>query len=460
MDSCVLACKSGFQRQTVALFRILLWTLCVGLLLLGTARAENEVLGLRLGVHPDKSRIVLDLSDEVPYALFTLADPYRLVIDLPQVEWSAKTRSASSSVGLISGYRFGLFQQGNSRLVLDLKGPALVKAVYFLPQKEEKSGKKDPTRLVIDLVAASRDAFLKSVATPRAVLAPPQQPFKLVPPPSAGTLPRGKPSTPLTPATPKEALAMLAPPPPQVMAPEMPPPKPGKPQLKVSRAHTVVIDAGHGGVDPGAISSDGNYEKAITLDVAKRLKVLLGATGRYRVLMTRENDVFVRLGERVATARDSGAELFISVHADTIDLPKLRGASVYTLSEQASDKEAEALAAKENSSDMIAGLNISGETDEIVKSILIDLAQRETMNKSVRFAKLLLPELGQTGALLKNSHRFAGFRVLKAPDVPSVLVELGLLSNPRDAKILTSNSGRHQLATAIKQAVDAYFRDQ
>lgn len=421
-----------------------------------------EVRGLRLGEHPEKSRIVLDISKNVAYSLATLADPYRIVIDLPDVEWTAARRSASTSVGLITGYRFGLFQPGNSRLVLDLSGPAKVKAAYFLPAVGE-AGKNGATRLVIDIISTDRSSFLASSKPLPPRRAPSgtgpsaePTPHKLIlKPPSRGS------EGPIVAMTLPPA-AIIAPRPERAPAErDLPPaPKPGKPQLKIPPVRTVVVDAGHGGVDPGAITNSGVFEKGITLDVARRLGVLLGATGRYRVLLTRDRDIFVRLAERVAKARDSSADLFISIHADSIDLPNLRGASVYTLSEQASDKEAEALADKENSSDLIAGLNIGDETDEIVRSILIDLAQRETMNKSVKFAKLLLPELRREGALLKNSHRFAGFRVLKAPDVPSVLVELGLLSNRYDAQLLTTNPGRQKLAGAIKRAVDFYFRDQ
>jgi N-acetylmuramoyl-L-alanine amidase len=236
--------------------------------------------------------------------------------------------------------------------------------------------------------------------------------------------------------------------------------KPLEPYVNVKKApRIIVIDAGHGGVDPGAITANGVYEKSIVLDTSKRLQAVLSKDVRYKVVMTRDSDVFVRLSDRVQIARNSRASLFVSIHADALATRKVRGASVYTLSEQASDKEAELLAAKENNSDMIAGIGIGDETDELVKSILIDLAQRETTNKSVHFAKLLLPELNDVGALLKNSHRYAGFRVLKAPDVPSVLIELGLLSNNTDARILTSSAGRQKLAEALKQAIDTYFRN-
>ncbi len=448
-----------------------LWlALCIAgycLLYGGAALAADSIHGLRLGDHSDKTRIVLDLSARLPYSLFTLADPYRIVIDLPEVEWSATTRSANSNAGLVSGYRFGLFQPGNSRFVLDLQHPAKVTNIFFMAGTKTPSGATSKaSRLVIDIERTDRNTFLKTAG------------FKLRTGPSVAAKPRTAPQSPApTPRQPHVApveadtiIATLVPPPNprRIYAPPATGPMavPGAtikqhPPSGVSpeRPRTIVIDAGHGGVDPGAITAKGIYEKDIVLDTARRLQTLLNRDKRYKVLMTRDSDVFVRLGDRVQIARESYADLFISVHADALLTRKVRGASVYTLSEQASDKEAELLAAKENNSDMIAGIGIGDETDELVKSILIDLAQRETTNKSVHFAKLLLPELSNAGALLKNSHRYAGFRVLKAPDVPSVLVELGLLSNTTDAQVLTSKSGRQRLAEALKQAIDTYFRN-
>ena len=218
----------------------------------------------------------------------------------------------------------------------------------------------------------------------------------------------------------------------------------------------IVIDAGHGGVDPGAISRSGIYEKTLALSYAKELKRQIEASGRYRVQMTRESDVFIRLRDRVAYAQDSGAGLFISLHANTHRKRDLRGAAVYTLSEKASDAEAAALAAKENKADAIAGIDLSDQP-EVVSKILIDLAQRETMNQSKKFANTLVNQLRTAGSVLRNTHRSAGFAVLKSPIVPSVLVEVGYLSNKAEEKLLRSEAHRRKVSRAILMAIDGYF---
>ncbi len=218
----------------------------------------------------------------------------------------------------------------------------------------------------------------------------------------------------------------------------------------------VAIDPGHGGQDPGAISLGGDYEKRITLAIARALREELAALGRYKVVFTRNNDSFIRLRDRIAIARAAGADIFVSLHADTISNDAVRGLSVYTLSERASDAEAAALAERENKVDLIAGVKLAGETPE-VSNILIDLIQRETMNNSARFASLLVEELQQQTTLLPRTHRFAGFAVLKAPDVPSVLVELGYLSNESDERLLLSRPHRQKLARGIARAIDRYF---
>lgn len=457
----------------------MLWVVGLCLLMNGAVQAGESIQGLRLDDNSNKTRIVLDLSDRLPYSFFTLADPYRVVIDLPEVEWSARSRSANSNAGLVSGYRFGLFQSGNSRFVLDLQQPGKITNAFYRDTVTGTGRTKSRTsQLVIDLVRTERESFLKTAGfkgrtTPSVTAKLPASSPVAVPsmpgvkPPASTTMPKAPYVGAETDA--KTNIAAFLPPPnprrahPPVtedIRPSPPAVKPASPAgVTLKPVRVIVIDAGHGGVDPGAITANGVYEKTIVLDTARRLQALLSRDGRYKVLMTRDSDVFVRLGDRVQIARNSEADLFISVHADALLTRKVRGASVYTLSEQASDKEAELLAAKENNSDMIAGIGIGDETDELVKTILIDLAQRETTNKSVYFAKLLLPELSDAGALLKNSHRYAGFRVLKAPDVPSVLVELGLLSNNTDARVLTSTAGRQRLAEALKQAIETYFRN-
>lgn len=218
----------------------------------------------------------------------------------------------------------------------------------------------------------------------------------------------------------------------------------------------VVIDPGHGGVDPGAIGVSGIYEKYITLAVARELKAALEKNGRYKVYLTRDRDIFIRLRDRVAIGRQYNADLFISLHADSVANPQLKGLSVYTLSQNASDSEAQALADKENKADLIAGIDLSHESAEIA-NILIDLAQRETMNRSAGFAGGVVDEVGRETSLLGNTHRFAGFAVLKAPDVPSVLIELGYLSNDTEERNLRQPEYRGKLAKGISRAVDRFF---
>ncbi len=218
----------------------------------------------------------------------------------------------------------------------------------------------------------------------------------------------------------------------------------------------IVIDPGHGGVDPGATGVSGTYEKHITLAMARELKTMLERNGRYRVHLTRDRDVFIRLRERIAIARAQGADLFISLHADAVQNPQIRGLSVYTLSRNASDSEAQALAEKENKADLIAGIDLTHESADVA-NILIDLAQRETMNRSAGFATELVDEVGQEMDLLGNTHRFAGFAVLKAPDVPAVLVEMGYLSNESEEKMLRQPQYRARLAKSVSKAVERFF---
>jgi N-acetylmuramoyl-L-alanine amidase len=220
----------------------------------------------------------------------------------------------------------------------------------------------------------------------------------------------------------------------------------------------IVIDPGHGGADPGTVGLQGTLEKTITLLFSRELKNKLEATGRYSVVLTRSGDTFQRLRDRVEIARRAKGDLFLSVHADSLPDPTVRGASVYTLSDQASDQAAEALAAKENKADVIAGVDLTNE-NPLVASILIDLAQRETMNLSATFARHLVEEMAEPARILRKSHRFAGFAVLKAPDVPSVLVELGYLSNPDEERLLLQGEYRRRLAEAVARAIDRWFAE-
>ncbi|MGC2415173.1 MAG: N-acetylmuramoyl-L-alanine amidase, partial [Stellaceae bacterium] len=216
------------------------------------------------------------------------------------------------------------------------------------------------------------------------------------------------------------------------------------------------LDPGHGGVDPGAISPRGVYEKDLTLPTARELARQLEVTGRYRTLLTRRGDRFVSLRERVARARANRAELFLSIHADALPDSAMRGLSVYTLSNEASDRVTAALATRENKDDFIAGVHLSDQPRQI-GAILLDLARRQTDNSSLILARTIVEELGRTVLLLDRPHRAAGFAVLTAPDMPSALVELGCLSNPRDERLLQQRTYRQHLAHGLARAIDDYF---
>ncbi|MEO9903229.1 MAG: N-acetylmuramoyl-L-alanine amidase [Nisaea sp.] len=375
---------------------------------------DGTVEDIRIGQHPDKIRFVMDLSRPLDFKVFSLANPYRVVIDLPEVTFSRDAHPESRRPKAIKGFRFGLFRPGTSRVVIDTSHPYSIAAAFSLPAK----GKQSP-RIVLDLKPSTRAAFLKESAKSVAAAQAARRPILTAPKPAA-------------------------------------PPLLTRPQRRANEKVLVAIDAGHGGVDPGAIGVSGVYEKQIVLNAARILKSELERTGRYKVVLTRDRDVFLRLRERIAIARRAGADLFVSLHADSIPNRKLRGASIYTLSEKASDKEANQLAENENKSDIIAGMDFGTETPEVT-SILIDLAQRETMNHSARFAGMLVREMRGEVKLLKTAHRFAGFAVLKAPDIPSVLVELGFLSNNHDEKLLRSNAHLKRVAGALRRSIDNYF---
>ncbi len=385
-----------------------LFVLILLLVAVPPASAQPSVTAVRIGDHPDKTRFVIELSEEPRYRVFTLADPFRVVIDLPELEWKPPTGAIGSGNRLVTAMRFGLFAPGTSRVVLDLNRPTQLRRVFLMSPSGGYA-----YRLVLDMVAVGRATYF---ADRRAA-------------PFASRIPLEPPRT-----------ALLA------------PPKP-----KIDARPTIVIDPGHGGVDPGARSRRGLEEKRIALDYARELKRQLEATRRFRVVLTRDRDVFVRLLDRVETAQRLHGDLSISLHANNHKSRKIRGVSIYTLSEKSSDQEAEALAAKENKADIIAGIDLSEQT-EAVSKILIDLAQRETMNLSKQFANTMVGKVGKVAKLLGNTHRFAGFAVLKSPIVPSVLVEIGYLSNPTEERLLRSAKHRAKLTASIVKAIEAYFR--
>lgn len=450
-------------RHIWGVFKVLRWALAVFSLTLGFTTstpvwaAEAVVTDIRVGTHGSATRIVFELTKQVSFSTFMLANSYRIVIDLPEVGWRLPPRPLPAATGVFRKLRYGLFKPGNSRVVLDLLSPAAITQTFILGPD---GGRR--YRLILDLTPSTRKAFLSQIG-PRPIRitsaqpAPNPSPSALVPPPVAKVK---TPRMPVSGGSPQKPVLVKRQDPTGLVAVAKASPfrlAPRKPEVnRPGKKHVIVIDPGHGGVDPGTIGLSSTYEKHVTMLMARELKRQFQRTGRFKIRMTHDRDIFVSLRDRVQIARDVNAELFISIHADAVKNRKIRGPSVYTLSETASDKEAAELAYKENKADLIAGVDLTHETPEVT-NILIDLAQRESMNQSARFAAMLVTELRRRTTVLRNTHRFAGFAVLKAPDVPSVLLELGFLSNPNDERALRSRHYRSTLATAVVKAADAYF---
>jgi N-acetylmuramoyl-L-alanine amidase len=360
---------------------------------------------VRLGGDEAQTRFIMDISQKIDLHVFTLADPYRIVVDIPQITFQLPQKAGETGRGLIKAFRFGLVMPGGSRIVFDLIKPARVEKAFVID-----AANGAPARLVLDLAAIDRESFLRKVA-----------------------------------AEEKASSAVPAP--------------PHEPQAAASDSRPlVVLDPGHGGIDTGTKGPGGEEEKDIVLDFAKRLRERVEALGKYRVLMTRSDDTFVPLADRVRIARDAGASLFISIHADWLSHKEgdAQGATIYTLSETASDPAAARLAEEENRADVIAGVDLKDEPDDVA-GILIDLAQRETKTFSVQFAHKLEGAMASATRMHKQPLKSAGFRVLRAPDVPSVLVELGYVSNKDDLQSLLSDTWRDHTAGSIAAAIDGYF---
>jgi len=384
--------------------------------IVGTIAAPNFPVAsdARLAGDGKQTRFILDLDRPIQFRAFALADPYRVVVDIPQVNFKLAAGTGTAGRGLVKAFRYGLVMPGGSRIVFDLTGPAKVAKSYVL---EAANGQ--PPRLVLELEEVDRTAFVQ-------LLAPENRPE-------------------LRPAI-ADANAAVGP----VEAS-------AKPTQAPDTRPLIVIDPGHGGIDNGT-QAHGEMEKNLVLGFGLALRDRIEKSGKYRVVMTRTDDTFIPLNDRVKVARTLSAALFVSIHADA--LPKregdAQGATIYTLSDKASDAEAERLAEAENKSDAIGGVNLTDEPTEVA-DILIDLAQRETKTFSNRFARLLMAEMKTTVRMHKHPLKSAGFRVLKAPDVPSVLVELGYVSNKGDLQLLVSENWRNKTVASMTQAIDAFF---
>jgi N-acetylmuramoyl-L-alanine amidase len=371
-----------------------------------------DITAARLESGPDTAKLTFDLSRAVETSAFVLADPDRVILDLPQVEFSLDPETGKApapgrhakkaAASLVGSFRFGLLSLGRSRVVVDLQAPARI-----VRTSVEKDG--DKVHLVVELAKTDRASF-RLAAQSRTL----------------------------------QAAINTAP-------PVSPPPALNKP--------TIVLDPGHGGPDTGAIVN-GIVEKTIALEFAQTLARKLEASGSFNVVMTRPDDVFIPLSERVRIARSANAALMISIHADTLtEAGDVSGATVYTVSDKASDAAAAKVAAKENEADATVG--VDGQADAVdVSDILFDLTRQETRAYSHVFARTLVNYWKIAGRLNKNPQRAAGFRVLKAPDVPSVLLELGYLSNSNDVAALTSADWRDKATSRMAEAIESYFADR
>lgn len=349
-----------------------------------------------------RSRFVADLTVAVSPTVFLLADPYRMVIDMPEVTFDLPEGAGEEGRGLMSAYRFGLISAGKSRIVVDLAGPVAIDKAFVT-----RAEAGQPARIVIDAVPASRETHLavaRAFHERRTAAAGP------------GISAAGDVDLPL-----------------------------------------IVVDPGHGGIDTGAKGAGGAIEKDVVLAFSKALVDRLEATGRYRVIATRDTDVFVGLRERVKIAREAAGDLFVSIHANSFRGRTVRGAIVYTVSEEASDKMAAELAASENRSDVLAGVALDPDEGDEVRDILLDLTRRETRNFEMVLARTLVDRMSESVEMFKKPHQTAGFMVLEAPDIPSALIELGYLTNPTDEDLLVSPEWQDKAAVAIVEAIDDFF---
>ena len=368
-----------------------------------TAKPVAQVKAIRLVGDAARTRLIVDMSGEAEFGLLRLRNPYRLVVDLPKTTFDSEPEPAEGR-GLVEDFRFGLVGPGRARIVLDLKGPVNVVQSFMQP-----SGAGQPARIVLDLAPGTAEDFARAAARER----------------QARLAVAGRKGDKLTPR-----------------------PRSSRP--------VVVIDPGHGGIDTGAVVSRDLIEKNLTLRFAEKLAQILNEHGNVEAVLTRTEDVFMSLGDRVKVARLNEAALFVSVHADIVPQDYVRGATVYTVSDEASDSMAAGMAERENRSDILAGLAIEDQPDEVA-DILFDLARRETKNLSIRFAKTLISDIRPQLTLNKSPWRRAAFLVLKAPDVPSVLFELGYISNKQDQELLVSDEWRDKTTRAIADAIERFL---
>jgi N-acetylmuramoyl-L-alanine amidase len=369
------------------------------------AQRATVATQVHVGLHETGVEIVIDMSEPVQAIQRALVDPDRLVLDFPRLVFVGAPQRNPATVGPVKAWRYGAFFAGQARLILDLTEPLAIKEQRSVRMADGRA------RHVIRLHKVDRAAFH--------ALSRPADDDTLTTATTAQNTRSGQQDLPL-----------------------------------------VVLDPGHGGIDPGATGPGGELEKAIVLDFAHELKGVLERGGKTRVVLTREGDSFLPLRDRVRIARQAKAAMFISLHADSLgDETDVRGGTVYTLADRATDERAQRLAERENKADLVAGVELKEEQDEVA-DILFDLARRETRAFSHHLARTFVQTLPKATRMHRIPHRGAGFRVLRAPDVPSVLLELGYLSSAEDAKLMTTEPWRKATAAAAGEAIEAFVAER
>lgn len=411
----------GARRAASGTFRFRPGLAVLGLLaLFFLSAAQAQILSSRIWPAPDYTRLTIESKDELKYSLFGVKDPARLVLDLELAEMSPALAELNGKVTAedpyIQGLRVARNRPGVIRLVLDLKADVKPQAFTLKPIGEYGH------RLVLDIYpAVALDPLAALIEQSEKKIADAAKPVIIVP----GERPGAE--------------------------------KPAVEKPKVARLATIVIDAGHGGEDPGATGRHGSREKTITLLIAKRLKALVDGEPNMRALLTRDGDYYLPLQGRVDKARKVKADLFVSIHADAFIKPNARGSSVFALSERRATSEAARwLAKKENDADLIGGVSLDTK-DKYLAQTLLDLSQTATIDHSLRLGNSVLRKLGAINSLHKPQVEQASFAVLKAPDIPSILVETAFISNPEEEKRLNDEDYQDKLARAILDGIRDYF---
>ncbi|MGH8551381.1 MAG: N-acetylmuramoyl-L-alanine amidase [Methylococcales bacterium] len=416
------------------------------------AARESKLQSWQFSNQAEHTRIVFDLSAETARTVFLLDNPGRVVIDLANTRLTARIKQPESSQPAFGRIRHARRNQNDLRVVLDLKKKVRPDSFFLKPDRNHG------VRLVLDLYDSDSSKGSKKASPKKSA----QQPATKSPKPIV--VASAEPQTtvakseslnpsPTVPATPNQTASE------DTVDPLKSHPEPKKSQAsKPKNEFVVAIDAGHGGNDPGAKGTRGTWEKEVVLSIAKKLDRLIAREPGMRAVLVRDGDYFLGLRKRMRLARDAGADVFVSIHADAFHQSDIRGSSVYTLSQKgASSEAARWLAAKENESDLIGGLSLD-DKDDMLAGVLLDLSQTATMDASSDLAEKVLQNLRELGKTHKRSVQSAGFAVLKSPDIPSILVETAFISNPAEEENLTSSAYQDKLARAILKGIREHYR--